>query len=247
MESSLGRGASFSFTVPLPRVAQKTTSRYGVERHLFRLRSPAHALVIDELDANRDVLKAFLEAMNFRVTAAATVAAAIQMGSRVTADIAFVDVRRRSDRFADDLSKLRKHIGATAKLVLVSASVFDDGVQTASLPPTDGLLLKPLSWSSVADAVAALLPHQVEQHGLEPAVKASAIAMPGAMSIDLSNLPQDTLQRIADLADYGMLTDLAHELERLALTNRPAAEHLQLLLQTFRLDEIARLSKKVAL
>lgn len=246
MESSPGLGARFSFAVPLQSVAQSATSRYGAERHLFRLRGVVYALVIDELDTNRDVLKAFLEAMNFRVITAATIDAAMEKGNSVATDIAFVDVRRRSDRFADDLSRLRQHIGTSAKLVLVSASVFEDMAQTASLPQTDRLLLKPLSWTSVADAVAELLPHKVERHCAEPAVKASATSGSGATTVDLSAMPEATLQRIADLADYGMLTDLASELEKLARTNRPAAEHLQLLLQTFRLDEIARLSKKVA-
>jgi hypothetical protein len=116
------------------------------------------------------------------------------------------------------------------------------------LAGADVTLRKPLSYTDIAKTVTKLLPALVERIQAESSTQTTDNALGDEITLasTLSGVPSSTLSKIAELAEFGMLSELTQEVNNLHLVHQQLATHLQHLLTTFRLDEIARLTTKVA-
>lgn len=92
LESELGKGSVFSFTIPLP-VAEAAETREGAAVIDIELPGPALALIADDQATNRLVLKEFLERVGFSVMDAADGRAALELARERRPDIVFLDLR----------------------------------------------------------------------------------------------------------------------------------------------------------
>lgn len=92
LDSELGKGSVFSFTIPLP-VAAAAESREGAAVIDIELPGPALALIADDQATNRLVLKEFLKRVGFSVLDAADGRAALELARERRPDIVFLDLR----------------------------------------------------------------------------------------------------------------------------------------------------------
>jgi PAS domain S-box-containing protein len=223
LRSEPGRGATFSFDVPMKRrdAADAPELREDDDAELDaavdRLpASPApRALVVDDVKANRDVLALILADAGCHVETAADGQAALELLSGQTFDVAFVDIRMpgidgvETVRRIADLGDRRP-----ARLVATTASAFADEHSRYLAAGFDEILAKPLRTARVRRCLAALSDSPQPRAELPQAPAAC-----DASHFDAAALPPDVADRLAAAAEICDVTGLKRcvgELELLA-------------------------------
>ena len=128
LESGSGNGARFSFTLRLPAAAEQPVSGEratwsGVRR--LAAGTSVRALVVDDVDTNRDVLAVLLRDIGVDVTEAEHGQQALERVREQMPDIIMLDIRMPVLDGPATLERLLAEHGANApKVVAVTASVF---------------------------------------------------------------------------------------------------------------------------
>lgn len=247
VESTLRVGTCFHFSLPLRETTPKMQDETLNEICKLHVKPISRALVIDNVASNREVLKEFLTDMGFTVGEADDGQFAVDAVGAGDPHIVFMDYRMPHLGGEKAVALIREHYGQKHRIVMVSASVYDH--QTELFAGADITLLKPLSYTDVAKAVAELVPALVEKIQTErrtATANSTSIGDESMLASTLASVPGTTLHKIAELAEFGMLSELTQEVNKLHLVHQQLAGHLQHLLTTFRLDEIVRLTTKVA-
>jgi len=246
VESTLRVGTCFHFSLPLIEGAPATRDETLQEISKLHVKPNSRALVIDNVASNREVLKEFLTDMGFIVSEADDGQFALNAVDACDPHIIFMDYRMPQLGGEKAIALIRELYGQQHSIVMVSASVYDH--QMEFLAGADVTLRKPLSYTDIAKTVTKLLPALVERIQAESSTQTTDNALGDEITLasTLSGVPSSTLSKIAELAEFGMLSELTQEVNNLHLVHQQLATHLQHLLTTFRLDEIARLTTKVA-
>ncbi len=126
LESNLGRGARFYFTLPLRSskfgaAMVATSSLQAVEFKLVSER-PIQALVVDDIVENRNVLSRILENGGVRVESAENGLAALDHIAVAKPDIVWMDIRMPVMDGMDAVRELRRLYGDSPVCVAISAS-----------------------------------------------------------------------------------------------------------------------------
>jgi len=249
LDSTPGEGSRFSFALDLAP-AEGALASIGEKAHR-PLRLAHHqrvrALVVDDVEDNREVLSGLLERVGVEVVKANDGAEALARIAEQRPDIVFMDVRMP---VMDGLSAVRhlrerwpgEHIVCVAitasGLLRQRSSYLDAGF--------DDFIGKPFLFETVCDCMARHLDLTLER---APAAEAPAGVAPRTADIAAVRLPEALRERLLAAAEINALTEieaLIGELKHLDPGAQALAEELEGLLLQYDTDGIAARVSQVA-
>ena len=262
VESRLGEGSRFWIEVPLEAAEQDRAPEVAVSGGLASDHAPARlrrlasgvtvrALVVDDVQENRDILSAMLRQMGCQVEVAAGGLEAIECAKRQAPDIVFLDIRMPGMDGMETLARLKTGSGqprstdlagsaeprpAGMRFVAVSASVLGRERDCCLTAGFDAFLGKPF----LVSELVALLDRVLD---VTWAATESAVAEPGALTV-----PPELLGRLKSCARGYRVTELKQgltELEQLGPAGAALATRLRRLAQFSSMTEAIALIEEV--
>ena len=129
VESELGRGSHFSFTIELAPATSAIEPAYSPFNLPVRGLAPGHsvaALVVDDVRENRDVLAHILSGLGVEVLQATNGLDALDLAQDRRPDIVFMDIRMPGIDGSETMRRLHQLPGREdVPIVAISASVLD--------------------------------------------------------------------------------------------------------------------------
>ncbi len=177
--SRYGKGSTFFFTVPFA-VRQEDKKNYGQLPDLRGMK----ALIVDDQDVSLEVLRTYMESMDFRVTTAQSAGEAMEILGKSTADdpfrIIIMDWKMPGLNGMDAVSAMKKDglVDSSSVIVMVSAYSLDDVKDKTVSAGIDGFLTKPVTPSRLLDTLMNIC------GGKPPARKVPRGNAGGAGSVD---------------------------------------------------------------
>lgn len=250
LESAVGKGTTFSFSIKLSRSQSVLPPK--VERDWSRIvgLDPAHsvrALVADDVKENRDILAQFLEAIGVHVVQAVNGREAVEAAREETVDIVFMDIRMPEMDGNEAVERLKTDPATTAiKAVAVSASTLEHERQHYLSSGFDEFVGKPVRVEQIYSCLADLLGVEFvysDRDAAEPALKVEAPIDPSRVS-----LPAELVTRLTQSAAVANITELRQALAELGEIG-PGANQLATTMQehaeSFDMASIQRLLEKI--
>jgi CheY-like chemotaxis protein len=123
---------------------------------------PATILVVDDIEANRVIVRGILESYaNLTVLEAESAAEAIEIVQRFMPDIIIIDVQTMDGDGAKTITALRaQQQMSDVPIIALAASVLDEDVSRIR-QLCEGLLTKPISQRRLLNELARFLPHRI--------------------------------------------------------------------------------------
>ena len=244
LESSLGEGSRFSFTLRLPAAVEQRLAaaerrkEWSGVRHLAAGTS-LRALVVDDVETNRDVLAVFLRDIGVDVVEAEHGEQALALVQQQMPDIIMLDIRMPVLDGPATLERLRaEHGGDAPKVVAVTASVFEHQRKHFLELGFARLIEKPVQKEVVFACLAEEL--GVEFEFAEELDTAKAVT-PEPVDWSSIELPQALYDALFEAAQTHNITDLRQQLTRLeglGDAGQSLAAHLRVLAQRYEMDAI---------
>lgn len=244
LESAVGQGSRFFFTIPLPEVeADKVENTREISERKPKPIGLSEgysvlALVVDDVAENRDVLSQILRDIGVDVIVAEDGQKAIEKVEANHPAIVFMDVRMP---VLDGLQATKQILGNNLhppKIVAVSASALHHERERYLSAGFDHFIPKPVQSEQIYDALADILPieYQYEETRRE--------------AVDLSQitLPADLLLRLRAAAETYNVTQLTNhlaEVEMLDPVGKPLVEQLNALIQAYNMEEIEEILSEI--
>ncbi len=249
LESQSGRGSTFAFTIALAEgspVALRENERSSTR---LKLKSDVHvrALVADDVEDNRTILRRMLEQMGIEVELAENGREALQMIESGSFEIIFLDIRMPAMDGRKVIRAVRKRPEWHAlRVVAVSASVLDHERNDFLAAGFDDFVGKPFEEAQIAECLRSQL--QVELIAAasdstdassepEQAPDLSTLALPAALHAQLLKSAQ--LSRVTEL-DEGL-----RALDSLGTQERQLADYLREMLRRYDMDGIVQMLEGV--
>jgi CheY-like chemotaxis protein len=236
LESRLGEGSRFSFSLPMPEGEPPLALEGGGQvLSLEPGQRPMKMLVVDDRPENRDLLAQLLVSVGFQAVTAADGIEALELWERLRPDLIWMDLRMPRMSGFEALQILRgKELEQNLPhtfVVAISASVIDLDRETLRKAGFDDFLGKPFREAQLFEVAGRLLGLRFLTR--EPAGTASPAAG------DLTGLRLQPEAWQADLKDAVLIGDTE---AALALVNQlgadPIAERLRHLLRDYKLQEL---------
>ncbi len=241
LDSKLGHGARFFFALRLPPATELAAAKPARNApRVSRLREGVRvrALVVDDIEENRDVLDQFLTALGVTVTLAERGEAGWQELQNQRFDIAFLDIQMPGLTGKDLAVRTLEKFGASyVKLVAISASVLKHEQTNYFEIGFNVFIPKPFRFEQICDCLAELLNVEFEYEASEAAPEAAESA-PKYTKLELPTELYDRLRRAAEMYSVTEFEGYLAELEALGPEQRQLAERLRELSRNVKFDEI---------
>ena len=244
LESAPGEGSCFRFEMELPPAEGDLIPKSELKGQFCRLAEPyrVRALVVDDVEDNREVLSGLLERTGVEVTMASSGDEALQRIAEQIPDIIFMDVRMPVMDGLTAVQQLRDRwpaegivcVAITASGLLRKRSFYRDA-------GFDDFIGKPFLFEKVCDCMVRHL-HVEFVH--EPDTGVPAGAKPCAGEPDTFQLPDRIRERLLAAARINALTEietLIGELKELNPDAKCLAVELEKLLSRYDMDAIIAL------
>jgi signal transduction histidine kinase/CheY-like chemotaxis protein len=249
LESEPGIGSTFFFSVPLPAMVEPAAAYpAAARREVARLAEgcEVHALVVDDIPENRDVLFTMLAQIGCQVTTVENGRQALASVNTHRPDIIFLDMRLPEMDGLEIARRLLDQLDSSdTKIVATSASAFEHERMRCLRAGCDDFLAKPLLIARV---------YQCLEHLLEVDFEYKVDAAPAAKDaspLDLAQitLPEDLALRLtmaAELHSTTVLKSCLGELEQLGPPGQRLAVHLRGFVQSFQMETISKIVAQIA-
>ena len=239
LDSEVGAGSRFFFTIPLPSaetdVATVSTERWARVKRL-KEGCCVKALVADDIPENREVLSGMLMDIGVEVTLAENGTEAVEKVGITALDIVFLDIRMPQMSGPEAARHIREGLGSDApRVVAISASALDHERQQVLEAGFDSFIPKPFRAEQVYACLSDLL--KVEYEFAEPVVSGEE----RPLDLEDISLPEDLWQRLRQAAEGSSVTELEQALDEVGMLGegeRRLADHLRGLSQDFKMEEI---------
>ena len=197
-ESTPGEGSTFFFAIALA-AAPAGADRERAVGSVLAAGQRISALVVDDVEENRDVFRQYVERMGVRVTTVASGAAAIEEVKRTPFDIVFMDIRMAGMDGIEAAQQIWQLPARSAiKIVAVSASVLAHQRQRYQAAGFDFFIDKPVTPEQIVECLQALLATEfVDDRGEAVAQELPQIVLPGEL-----------ITRLREAAEFYNMTDL---------------------------------------
>jgi PAS domain S-box-containing protein len=249
LESTPGEGSCFRFELELPPAEGDLISQHGHTGQLCRLAEPyrVRALVVDDVEDNREVLSGLLERAGVEVTMANSGSEALQCIAEQIPDIVFMDVRMPVMDGLTAVQQLRERwpaetvvcVAITASGLLRQRSFYLDA-------GFDDFIGKPFLFDKVCDCMVRHLNVEFEH---EPAAEMVPRTIPCDDAPGEIDLPDSLRERLLGAARINALTEietLIVELKELGPGAQCLADELENLLAGYDMDGVIALINKVS-
>lgn len=235
LESRLGEGSRFSFSLPMPEGEPPLALEGGGQvLSLEPGQRPMKMLVVDDRPENRDLLAQLLMSVGFQAVTAADGIEALELWERQRPDLIWMDLRMPRMSGFEALQILRgKELEQNLPhtfVVAISASVIDLDRETLRKAGFDDFLGKPFREAQLFEVAGRLL-------GLRFLTREPEAAPPS--SGDLASLKLQPEAWQADLKHAVLIGDTEAALTLVhQLGTHPIAEGLRHLLRNYKLQEL---------
>jgi CheY-like chemotaxis protein len=242
IESELGRGSRFWFTVPIaPSEALSWSKVQGENAAVTGLAEgySVRALVVDDIKENHDVLYRLLTDIGCDVRLDDDGQSALEAIQKAQPDIVLMDIRMPNMDGTVAVRKIIETWGTDAmKLLAVSASAFAHNKQRYLDGGFDDFISKPFKANEIYECLARLL--QVEYlYDNTPT---------DILEADSISLPPELLTHLTEAAEYGDLAALETAFERLDLlgdVEQRLAERLRQLSENIDMQAIKSVLQRI--
>lgn len=204
VQSTPGEGSTFSFTVPLEPCAEGVEPPKPSDIESIRLKpdTTLKALVVDDIEANRDVLGRLLQDTNINVYYAVDGKDAIEKIWNMKFDIVFMDILMPVMRGDQAIDVIRKEVDQPGLIcVAISAFSLAHEVQYYIDLGFDEFIPKPFLFSDIYNCLLKFSEDKFEK-----------------MELPKESLPPK--EEIVRLAEYNLPTQMHNDLEMAAELNR---------------------------
>jgi CheY-like chemotaxis protein len=236
-------GTRFRFTIPLPVSNRGKVDR---TREVERLApgSEVHALVVDDIRENREILSLLLEKIGCNVRTASTGPEAIEATLTSPPDVVFMDIRLPGMSGLDAIREIRNRTGEAApRIIAVSASAFEHEKNLYMKAGCDDFIAKPFR----ADQIFSSLVDLLDVHLL---YRTSPLPNEENRLVDLSAipLPENLIDRMvlaAELHSTTVLKRCLKEMDALGADEARLATHLRDFLSSYDIVAIQQIIAQI--
>jgi CheY-like chemotaxis protein len=230
LESEVGKGCRFYFSIPLEIEPTEQTTR--VEPAVRRVKRLADgycvtALVVDDVEQNREVLSQLLAGIGCEVSVAEDGFRALDQLKTIRPDIVFLDIRMPGvDGLETAKRIMEKYGGGRPKLVAISASVLAHEKESYRSTGFDAFLGKPFRLEQVCVCLGDLLGVEFEYE----TEHAGETAESGVDGFDRSMVPPAVFEELEAAAREFSVTRLkrcCEMLERMGGNERGLERYLR--------------------
>jgi signal transduction histidine kinase/ligand-binding sensor domain-containing protein/CheY-like chemotaxis protein len=247
VESRLGHGSVFSFTLSLPP-GSDLPSR--VEQQVQRLAqgSRVRVLVVDDVEENRDVLFRLLESLGVEVAVAGDGPQAISLVDVDRFDIVFMDIRMPGMSGVEACRQISEKLdGKSPPIIAVSASVLRHEQDQYLTQGFDAFIAKPFMVDEICESLSSLLGVAFHSSNeTSPKEGESADDEPKDWS-DLK-LPTKLLQRLRKASmthEVTVFRGCLLELAELGDKEKQLADYLKRLVREFKLQRVQEILEQI--
>jgi len=239
-----GVGSRFFFTLPFqPATKEIATVETLGEQLVVHLAEgyQVEALVVDDVDENREILRRFLADIGVSVRPAENGLEALKQVRQSVPDIVFMDIRMPIMDGLEATQRIWQEFGREAlKIVAVSASTLVHEQQKYLSFGFDAFLDKPLHAQRIYECLASLL--RLEYQYADEATSDTEGLSP-------AEIPEELLLRLKEAAEIYSTTKLRqclNEMERLYPGAQHLAEHLRGLVNNYDVGGVLNVLAEIA-
>jgi signal transduction histidine kinase/CheY-like chemotaxis protein len=262
VESAPGKGSRFFLSLPLEAAKEVAGSHFpdgpfGRRSRITRLANgrQVHALVVDDVWENQDVLAQLLRDVGATVNTAANGRQALESLQASHYDVVFMDIRMPDmDGLTASREILRTSATERPRLVAVSASALLSQRQEYLQAGFEEFLAKPIDAERLYAVLARLLHVRFEYGPPETVAAGSAPEQSWGLlteyraGFETVSLPDELLCRLrAAMEAYNAteLTRCLEKIEQLGQNGRKLAEHLRNWIECSELDQVRRILEQI--
>ncbi|MET0518148.1 MAG: ATP-binding protein, partial [Burkholderiaceae bacterium] len=240
VRSRSGQGSCFELRLFLPSLApgavasqQRRAARIGYQGPIRRI------LVIDNEDADRQLLRALLEPLGFELRLAASGDEALALLPHWPADALLLDLAMPGLDGWQTLAAIRQQGLSRAPAAIVSANAFDRGLENGLGVGEQDFIVKPVRIDELLDWLGRQLQLDWKLRDSRPA------ALPAAAPASAAKLPsRDSLERLQRQLSQGHVRGIHQQLDRMLEAERGCEDfvaELRALAREFQLQAMGRL------
>jgi len=210
VSSTPGQGSCFSLKLFLPRLAEGALAQQQRRAARIGFEGPARrVLVVDNEEADRQLLASVLEPLGFELRLAASGAAALEILRDWPAEALLLDLAMPGLDGWQTLAALRAQGLSQAPAAIVSANAFDRGLENAQGIGPEDFILKPVRVDELLDWLG-------RQLGLQWRLRARVAPAPAAPTSGRSLPPRASLEQLQTQLQQGHVKGIREQLERMA-------------------------------
>lgn len=248
VDSQAGQGSRFHFTIPLAPPTAAIVTAIDERNHIKRL-APGYqvdALVVDDIDENREVLARILGDIGATVRLANNGVEALERLREKVADIVFMDIRMPEMNGEEALQRMQAEFPKKIICVAISASSLMHEINYYLGLGFDQYLTKPFHLHEVYDCLSRLLKVRFEYAHEDTSLAASAAI--GAGEFAELRIPLDLHTRLMHAAERNRITELKqllNDLDKCGPDYQRLAKHLRHLLANIDIPGITTVLQEV--
>jgi signal transduction histidine kinase/ligand-binding sensor domain-containing protein/DNA-binding NarL/FixJ family response regulator len=244
VDSEVGRGACFYFTLKLPPAQNELLVTAKPSRGKVRRLKPGVrvcALVVDDVRDNRDVLATLLEGVGAEAVVACNGREALEQLRSRPFDIVFMDIQMPEMDGLEAARQIVTELGRNyTKLVAISSSVLVHEQQNYLEIGFNDVVPKPFRLERVCQCLEASLGAEFEYE----AVEGCSNSTQQSATVPQLALPSDLLGRLKQSAELCGINEIEQALDDLARLGDDAAHlaaHLRRLTEKVEFEEVIRI------
>jgi len=216
LESELDKGSRFYFTLHLPKATGDIPRRNERIHNILHL-AEGHrvkALVVDDIESNRDVLAQLLSKLKVDVIQAVDGRDCLEKVRAHLPDIIFMDIRMPVMDGKEAIKEIRQEFGDERfKIVVITASAFDQDRERFTRIGAHEFITKPFRAEQIVSCLDELLDVDFEYEHEESTKQGSS----STVELDYSkiSLPEDLILQIKNAADLYHISEMEKALNTL--------------------------------
>ena len=250
LESELGSGSRFFFTIPLADATSDTVAETSEWSDVTRLAEGYYvkALIADDTEINRNVLSKMLSDLGIEVIEAENGQQAVEMFREHQPDIVFMDIRmpvmdgvEATRRILKEFEECNGEIPFRPTIVAISASTLKHEQEEYLQAGFDNFIGKPFRFERVCECLAKLLEVEFET-GETDEVEEQLLETPPV------TLPEELLMQLQATAKGYRVTELKdhlNEVEKLGPTEQKLAQRLNELILSYDMDTVLKILSEI--
>jgi PAS domain S-box-containing protein len=244
LSSTPGEGSCFYFTLELAPAESILTPAKSKLQHTWRLAHPHRidALVVDDVEDNREVLSGFLARAGINVLTAENGVQALERIAEHQPDIVFMDVRMP---IMDGLTAVRQLRERWSDRAIVCIAITASGLlrqpEYYLEAGFDDFISKPFRFETICDCMVKHLQVEIEQEIVAEIPPVTESQTPTAADFRLSDELRRRLLNAAQLHALTEIEAVIDELKGLDLVGQQLAAKLEALMANYDMDGIREL------